>query len=82
MRSAGRKRVHHADEVMTRITVEPLVAHLEQRGFALMRQRTTTSLTTRLRTFYMARRSVILVTSEVLYVRPTVATTATGSGPR
>lgn len=38
LRFAGRKRVHHADDVMARITAERLVAHLEQSGFVLMRR--------------------------------------------
>jgi hypothetical protein len=33
----GRKRVHDADQAMSRITAERLVRHLEQSGFVLMR---------------------------------------------
>jgi hypothetical protein len=38
LRYAGRRRVHHADEVMARITAERLVRHLEQSGDVLMRR--------------------------------------------
>ena len=38
LRYAGRRRVHHADEVMARITAERLVRHLEQSGYVLMRR--------------------------------------------
>lgn len=34
----GRKRVHHADDVMARITAERLVRHLEASGFVLMKR--------------------------------------------
>ncbi|HET8997371.1 MAG TPA: hypothetical protein VFN42_11960 [Acetobacteraceae bacterium] len=37
LRYEGRKRVHHADDVMARITAERLVRHLERCGFVLMR---------------------------------------------
>lgn len=37
-RFAGRKRVHHADEAMARITAERLVQHLERSGYVLMRK--------------------------------------------
>ena len=33
----GRKRVHHADDAMARITAERLVQHLEASGFVLMK---------------------------------------------
>jgi hypothetical protein len=33
LRFDGRRRVHHADDAMTRITVERLVTHLERSGF-------------------------------------------------
>ncbi len=33
LRFDGRKRVHHADDAMARITAERLVAHLERSGF-------------------------------------------------
>jgi hypothetical protein len=36
LRYAGRKRVHHADETMARITAERLVQHLELSGYVLM----------------------------------------------
>ena len=38
LRFAGRKRVHHADETMARITAERLVQHLEQSGYVLMKK--------------------------------------------
>lgn len=38
LRYAGRRRVHHADDVMARITAERLVRHLEQSGYVLMRR--------------------------------------------
>ena len=38
LRFAGRRRVHHADEVMARITAERLVQHLERCGYVLMRK--------------------------------------------
>jgi hypothetical protein len=34
----GRKRVHHADDMMARITAERLVRHLEASGFVLMKR--------------------------------------------
>jgi hypothetical protein len=34
----GKKRVHHADNVMARITAEYLIRHLERAGFVLMRK--------------------------------------------
>ena len=34
---SGRKRVHHADEAMARITADRLVQHLEKCGFVLMK---------------------------------------------
>ena len=37
LRYQGRKRVHHADDVMARITAERLVQHLEGSGFVLMK---------------------------------------------
>ncbi|SDB20459.1 hypothetical protein [Belnapia rosea] len=37
LRYDGRKRVHHADEAMARITAERLVRHLERSGFVLMK---------------------------------------------
>ena len=38
LRYAGRKRVHHADDVMARITAERLVQHLERSGYVLMKK--------------------------------------------
>jgi hypothetical protein len=38
LRYKGRKRVHHADEVMARITAERLVRHLECSGYVLMKR--------------------------------------------
>lgn len=38
LRYDGRKRVHHADEMMARITAERLVQHLRDAGFVVMRQ--------------------------------------------
>ena len=37
LRYQGRKRVHHADDAMARITAERLVQHLEASGFVLMK---------------------------------------------
>ena len=38
LRFEGRKRVHHADDMMARITAVRLVRHLEQSGFVLMKR--------------------------------------------
>jgi hypothetical protein len=38
LRYDGRKRVHHADDMMARITAERLVRHLEASGFVLMKK--------------------------------------------
>ena len=38
LRYANRTRVHHADEMMARITAERLVQHLEKSGYVLMRR--------------------------------------------
>ena len=38
LRYQGRRRAHHADDVMARITAERLVEHLERSGFVLMRR--------------------------------------------
>ena len=38
LRYDGKKRVHHADEVMARVTAEYLIQHLEQAGFVLLRK--------------------------------------------
>ena len=46
LRYAGRRRVHHADEMMARITAERLVQHLEQSGYVLMRRPDATAPST------------------------------------
>ena len=38
LRYDGRKRVHHADEMMALITAERLVRHLLESGFVLMKR--------------------------------------------
>ena len=38
LRYDGRRRVHHADEIMARITAERLAKHLERSGFVLMKR--------------------------------------------
>ncbi len=38
LRFEGRKRVHHADEMMARITAERLIQHLERSGYVVMRR--------------------------------------------
>ena len=38
LRWDGRRRVHHADEAMARITAERLLGHLEGSGFVLMKR--------------------------------------------
>lgn len=38
LRYDGRRRVHHADDAMARITAERLVRHLERSGFVLMKR--------------------------------------------
>lgn len=38
LRYDGRRRVHHADEAMARITAERLVRHLERSGYILMKR--------------------------------------------
>jgi hypothetical protein len=37
LRYQGRKRVHHADDAMARITADRLALHLEASGFVLMK---------------------------------------------
>ena len=37
LRYEGRKRVHHADDMMARITAERLVRHLRGSGFTVVR---------------------------------------------
>jgi len=46
LRYNGRRRLHHADDVMARITAERLIRHLEQAGFVLMRSEPATAATT------------------------------------
>ncbi|MGA3398310.1 MAG: hypothetical protein ABSC95_03740 [Acetobacteraceae bacterium] len=38
LRYEGRKRVHHADDVMARITADRLLRHLERSGFVVMKK--------------------------------------------
>jgi hypothetical protein len=38
LRCDGRKRVHHADDAMARITDDRLVRHIERSGFVLMKR--------------------------------------------
>ncbi len=38
LRYDGRRRIHHADDMMARITADRLVAHLEASGFVVMRR--------------------------------------------
>ena len=38
LRWDGRRRVHHADEAMARITAERLLQHLERSGYVLMKR--------------------------------------------
>jgi hypothetical protein len=42
----GKRRVHHADGAMARITAERLIRHLEQAGFVLMRSEPAATPTT------------------------------------
>ncbi len=37
LRYEGRKRVHHADDIMARITAERLVRHLRGSGFSVVK---------------------------------------------
>ncbi len=37
LRYEGRQRVHHADDMMARITADRLVRHLEHSGFVVMK---------------------------------------------
>lgn len=46
LRYDGRRRVHHADEAMARITAERLVRHLERSGYVLMRRPDTAAPST------------------------------------
>lgn len=47
LRYEGRKRVHHADDAMARITAERLVRHLERSGFVLMKRPMSAAPSTR-----------------------------------
>ena len=38
LRYAGKRRVHHADDVMARITAERLVQHLQQSRFVILKR--------------------------------------------
>jgi hypothetical protein len=38
LRYDGRKRVHHADDMMAKITADRLVRHLEASGFVVMKR--------------------------------------------
>ncbi|MFL5287533.1 MAG: hypothetical protein ACJ8AW_42810 [Rhodopila sp.] len=38
LRYDGRRRVHHSDDMMARITADRLVAHLEASGFVVMKK--------------------------------------------
>ncbi len=38
LRFDGRRRVHHADDAMARITAQRLVEHLARSGFVLMKR--------------------------------------------
>ena len=38
LRCEGRRRMHHADDVMARITAERLVRHPERSGYVLMKR--------------------------------------------
>ena len=46
LRYDGRRRVHHADDAMARITADRLVTHLERSGFVLMKRPDTAAPTT------------------------------------
>ena len=46
LRFDGRRRVHHADDAMARITAERLVQHLERSGFVLMKRPDATAPST------------------------------------
>ena len=38
LRYAGKRRVHHADDVMAQITAERLIQHLQQCGFVILKR--------------------------------------------
>ena len=46
LRYDGKRRVHHADGVMARITAEYLIQHLVRSGFVLMRSEPSPAPTT------------------------------------
>ena len=46
LRFDGRRRVHHADDAMARITAERLVLHLQKSGFVLMKRPDATAPST------------------------------------
>jgi hypothetical protein len=46
LRYQGRKRVHHADDMMARITAERIVQHLEASGFVVMKGQPAAAPTT------------------------------------
>ncbi len=45
LRYDGRRRVHHADDAMARITADRLVAHLARSGFVIMKRPDAAALT-------------------------------------
>ncbi len=45
LRYDGRRRVHHADDAMARITAERLVEHLARCGFVIMKRPDLPALT-------------------------------------
>ena len=47
LRYEGRRRVHHADEVMARVTAERLLAHLARSGYVVMKRPAAPSPATR-----------------------------------
>ena len=49
LRFDGRKRTHTGDELMARITAEPLVKYLDRAGFVVMRRLASGDLQTRRR---------------------------------
>ena len=46
LRYEGRKRVHHADDMMARIAAERLVEHLRRSGYVVMKERPAGAPTT------------------------------------
>jgi hypothetical protein len=45
LRYDGRRRVHHADDAMARITADRLVEHLARSGFVIMKRPDAAALT-------------------------------------